>query len=388
MAIACHISAQPSCLSRFSAGCDVRSSDTAPTKTWAYKLEWGPTLAFGNTLTWRTWGGWNKCNTVYNLAAATPYYLRAAVNDVPDGSGNWVYSSTIIITTLAAQSEFYVHVNGDGLLSQFSRCYPYIAPPFPGAHWPYVLDPTNDKYLYETLNGTSQSYDYYTVQDPSTIHGPMIVNSVSLNYVFRRGQLLNHSVGFYKAGNLQIIYSELGGSVTQLTEYYRTVTSVINPFTGLPWTFADFIGLQIVVYGKKEYSGQLGFVYVEIGVNAVTPLLLPNIRTETPMVTALNTIFQLSLLHDGNDPAGCTCGFEYWREDDPTINTITEAGVYYSGSILSRTLVLSPGIYWVRAFATNVVGTNYGIAHAFTVVTNVNTLSLPSVSTVAATEIG
>lgn len=127
----------------------------------------------------------------------------------------------------------------------------------------------------------------------------------------------------------------------------------------------------------------ISFIFTNVGCKKTPPKLLPSIST-APItnLTSSSVVSGGSVLSDGN--AVVTARGVCWGENEnPTISNNKTSDGSGIGAFTSTISGLSPGkLYFLRAYATNIVGTAYGNQISLT-----TTSILPTVSTTEVSEI-
>lgn len=152
-------------------------------------------------------------------------------------------------------------------------------------------------------------------------------------------------------------------------------------------TFTDnsVILTNAYTYRVYAYAGSNNSTYIE---GSSTPVTTPTVTTsQATNITNDSAISGGDVTSDGGMPVTAR-GIVWSTSQNPTVETnqgITSNGAG-TGSFTSNLTNLQPGtVYYVRAYATNSVGTVYGNQQTFTTLDGIITLTTTAVTSITAT---
>ncbi len=156
---------------------------------------------------------------------------------------------------------------------------------------------------------------------------------------------------------------------------YAQRNAIVSPAAGLIIYCTD------CAYGEMQYYNGTNWINMAVGLGSV-PFIAPTVTTASvSSITNTTAICGGTVTADGGATV-TTRGVVWSTSPSPTIalNTKTTDGTG-TGSYTSNITGLTPNTtYYVRAYATNIAGTSYGIEQNFTTTTSGGTTNLSSVT--------
>lgn len=226
---------------------------------------------------------------------------------------------------------------------------------------------------YNFDNSRSGNYIAKSLASRSMWNSSTLVGSPGKN------QLLNNSTGFnalpggYRYGESGLIP---GSSSSQSDgSYFWSKTGI---------TDLEAYGANIL-YGYKHMNSDFGYsMRVGFGIRCLKSDLASLSTEPITSITFSSAISGGNISFDGHDPI-LTRGLCWDTISNPTImknHTTESAGI---GSFTSSMKNLLPGkVYYIRAYATNTVGTAYGNERNFKTLSTIPTLSTKDISSITA----
>ena len=294
-------------------------------------------------------GGTNFLTMGTTQLLSVPYAMHAATADSIVGgtlfSGNYndLTNKPITVTSISANGDTLLLSNGQSFISASSSTnLPSIA--------------TDSVYQWNAGYSTASVYVASTILNDG---GETII---------RRGICFGTNSNLTTSNSLTVddgTYGTNGGSLVGADT--TIITGLLN---GTQYYFRSF-----AVNVKGTSYGQV--------ISYTTPLVtLPNINTlPTTNISTSSATLNADLIDFGNDPCSLSTqyGICYGTSPNPTTNN----GIY-SNSPSTNVQGLQPNTtYYVRAFATNSIGTSYGNQVTFTT----QQITLPVVTTQQVTNI-
>ena len=332
---------------------------------------------------------------VSSLKIGEKYYVRAyAIN-----SGGTAYSSNEVsfttgatmptLTTLAVSniniSMGVVAFNGNiltvGEPAYTERGFTYGTAPNPTISDNRKVASGSGTGAFSTnVTGLAEGYIYYVRAYATNSIGTVYGESVSFNFMAAMPTLTTQAVTNINIGagsatfNGNILtagdpaYTERGFTYGTAPNQTISNNQTIVPGTGTGAYSSTITGLKegFIYYVRAYATNSKGTVYGEernFNFSAVMPTVTTQVVTNIDLTSAT---FNGTIVSTG-DPAYTERGFVYGTNDNPTIsNTKQVASGSGTGSFSANITGLTMGAkYYVRAYATNSKGTEYGEAVSF-----------------------
>ena len=344
--------------------------------------------------------------TVTGLSASTTYYVRAYATN----SAGTSYGSQVVITTLnvtlpptvttatpgsitSSTAVFGGNVTADGgaTVTSYGICYSTTSNPTTANSIVAVGSGTGS--FSTTVTGLNASTTYYVrayaINSVGTSYGSQVVIT-TLNQIFQPTVTTNSpssvtSTSAVFGGNLT---SDGGASVTSYGFCYSTTSSptitnsTVAQGSGTGSFSATVYGLNpgTTYYIRAYATNSVGTSYgSQVVITTLNVTLPPTVTTATPgSITSSTAVFGGNVTGDGNATV-TSYGICYSTTSNPTTSNSTVAVGSGTGSFSTSVTGLNASTtYYVRAYATNSVGTSYGNQ---VVITTLAAASLPTVTT-------
>ena len=348
-------------------------------------------------------------SSLSGLSPNTTYYVRAyATNSVGTAYGNEVsfttqavqvatLSTTAItsITLTSAVSGGNITADGGGTVTARGVCWSTSSGPTTSNNT--TSDGTGIGVFSSTLTGLSPSTTYYVrayaTNSAGTAYGNQVsftTTAVSLPTVSTSAVTSITSTTAISGGN---VTDDGGSSVTAKGVCWSTSTgpttsdNTTSNGTGLGSFTSNLSGMSpgTTYYVRAYATNSAGTAYGN-ELSFTTDAILPTVTTTAvSSITATSAVSGGNVTNDGG--ASVTVRGVCWSTSaSPTTADNTTSSGAGTGIFTSSMTSLSPGTtYYVRAYATNSVGTAYGNQVSFTTNIQLPTLTTIAVSSVTST---
>ena len=337
------------------------------------------------------------------LTPGTIYYVRAyAINSVGTGYGSRITVTTPrepVLTTTAITSVSTTSASSGGTISSSTgssvtaRGVCYSTTPNPTTSNTKTSNGTGTGTFTSSITGLSPSTTYYVRAYATNTTGTGYGNELSFTTTSTGSQ---PSLTTTAASGITQTTASSGGNVTAdggstvtargicyaTTQNPTTSNTVVNSGTGIGVFTSSLSGLtpSTTYYIRAFATNANGTNYgTQVSFTTLSSITTPTLTTNT--VTSITTTSALSGGNISSD-GGATVtarGICYATTQNPTTSNTTISSGTGTGSFSVSITGLTSGVtYYVRAYATNSSGTNYGTQQSFT------TLSVPTLSTTSA----
>jgi uncharacterized protein (TIGR02145 family) len=343
-------------------------------------------------------GNGSFASNLTGLTSGTTYYIRAfATNSVGTVYGTQITITTLSVPTISTTAATAItsttassggNITNDGGVTVTARGICYSTTANPTTANSIIAGGTGSGSFTSNLTGLTTGTTYYirayATNSVGTAYGTQItITTLSLPTIITTAATAITSTSALSGGN---ITNDGGATVTargicySTTSNPTTANSIIAGGSGNGSFASNLTGLTsgTTYYIRSFATNTVGTSYGNQ--ISFTTLALPTITT-----TVASAITSTTASSGGNitNDGGATVtarGICYSTTTNPTTANSIIAGGSGNGSFASNLTGLTSGTtYYIRAFATNTVGTSYGNQISFT------THALPTITTTAAT---